>query len=134
MKNIIPFVNVVFYTLALNWIYKIHEHSCMCAQDWRKQYMYAFYIFALIFNLLLIGINFKKDLLSVAKMLIPFIIVSSIVYAGVALSYVVDLKKKGCSCSAGPQRNMIFWLTLIQTVVIGILLIYASSVIFRATI
>lgn len=134
MKNIIPFVNVVFYGLALNWIKNLHSHSCMCAEDWRRQYMYAFYIFALIFNCVLIGINFKKDLLSLAKMLIPFVIISSIVYAAVALSYVVDLRRKGCSCSAGPQRNLVFWLTLIQTVVIGILLIYASSVIFRATI
>lgn len=133
MLNILPFVNIVFYAMALKWTYSLHEDKCMCAQDWRKQYMYAFYVLAVLFNGLLIGTLFNKGLLSIAKMLVPFVIVSSIVYAGVALSYIVDLKRKGCSCSAGPQRDLIFWLSLIQTVIIGILLVYASSVIFRAT-
>jgi hypothetical protein len=133
MKNIIPFVNILFYGLALKWIHSLHAHDCMCAKDWRQQYMYGFYILALVFNGLLIGRLIKENLLTLVKMLIPFMIVSSIVYAAVALSYVVDLKRTGCSCSGGPQRNLVFWLSLIQTIAIGILLIYASSVIYRTT-
>jgi hypothetical protein len=36
----------------------------------------------------------------------------SLMYVGVALSYVVDLRKKECECFEGDESRMLFWGTL----------------------
>ena len=49
----------------------------------------------------------------------PLMSLATVVYAGISLSYFVDLRKRECSCSAGPQARLMYIISFIQVVLIG---------------
>jgi len=114
-------INIVFFSLALNWVNKMHSKHCVCAEEWRLDFIKAYFIISTVWNALLLLSVFKPALLiSLIKYLVIPVMVLTILYAGVGLSYYVDLKKKQCECSAGSQRNMMYILAIIQVVSIGL--------------
>ena len=49
----------------------------------------------------------------------PLMSLATIVYAGISLSYFIDLRKRDCVCSAGPQAKFMYIISFIQVVLIG---------------
>ena len=89
--------------------------------------MKAFFITGLIGSLFVIAAIFKKSLWPpITKYWNPIMTLATILYAGIALSYFVDLQKKDCKCALGPQEKFMYIMSIIQVIFIG------SSVAFNA--
>lgn len=120
----LPFINViniVFFSLALNWVNKMHSKHCVCAEEWRLDFIKAYFVIMTIWNaILLISVFSPTTQNSLIKYLGVPMILFTILYAGIGLSYYVDLKKKQCECSAGGQRNMMYIMAIIQVISIGL--------------
>lgn len=121
-KFIIPgsLINIIFYSLALKWTVEMRTHDCKCAKEWRLQYMNAYFIMAIVGSLLSISAVFRKQLFPlIFKYWLPLMGLASVLYGGIGLSYLVDLKKK-CECAKGAQMNFMYVMAIIQVILIGL--------------
>jgi hypothetical protein len=122
-KIVIPasLVNIIFYSLALKWTVGLRTHDCKCAKEWRLQYMNAYFIMAIFGSLLTIAAVFRKQLFPlIFKYWVPLMALATVLYGGIGLSYLVDLKKKKCDCARGAQMNFMYVLAIIQVITIGL--------------
>jgi hypothetical protein len=122
-KIVIPasLVNIIFYSLALKWTVGLRTHDCKCAKEWRLQYMNAYFIMAIFGSLLTITAVFRKQLFPlIFKYWVPVMALATVLYGGIGLSYLVDLKKKKCECARGAQMNFMYILAIIQVITIGL--------------
>ena len=122
-RVIIPasLVNIIFYSLALKWTVGLRTHDCKCAKEWRLQYMNAYFIMAIFGSLLTITAVFRKQLFPlIFKYWVPVMGLATVLYGGIGLSYLVDLKKKKCDCARGAQMNFMYIMAIIQVITIGL--------------
>ena len=122
-KIVIPasLVNIIFYSLALKWTVGLRTHDCKCAKEWRLQYMNAYFIMAIFGSLLTIAAVFRKQLFPlIFKYWVPLMALATVLYGGIGLSYLVDLKKKKCECARGAQMNFMYIMAIIQVITIGL--------------
>ena len=122
-RIIIPasLINIIFYSLALKWTVNLQVNQCKCAQEWRLKYMNAYFIMAIVGSLLTITALFKKQLIPlIFKYWLPLMALATVLYGGIGLSYLVDLKKKNCECAKGAQMNFMYVLAIIQVITIGL--------------
>lgn len=116
----VPFITILFYSAALKWISELHGKHCTCAEEWRLKYMKAFFITGLIGSVIVIVAIFKKSLwVPIIKYWNPFMTLVTVLYAGIALSYFVDLQKKDCKCALGTQEKFMYIMSIIQVIAIG---------------
>lgn len=114
-------INIIFYSLALKWTVGIRTHDCKCAQEWRLQYMSFYFIMAITGSLLTIAGVFKKQLFPlIFKYWLPVMGVATVLYAGIGLSYLVDLYKKNCECAEGAQMKFMYIMAIIQVITTGL--------------
>ncbi len=122
-RLIIPasLVNIIFYSLALKWTTGLQVSDCKCAKEWRLQYMNAYFIMAIVGSLLTIVALFRKQLFPLLfKYWVPLMTLASVLYAGIGLSYLVDLYKRKCKCAQGAQMRFMYVLAIIQVIVFGL--------------
>ena len=122
-KIVIPasLINIIFYSLALKWTVGLQVHNCKCAKEWRLQYMNAYFVMAIFGSLLTIAAVFRKQLFPlIFKYWVPVMALATVLYGGIGLSYLVDLKKKKCDCARGAQMNFMYVLAIIQVITIGL--------------
>ena len=114
-------VNIIFYSLALKWTVGLRTRDCKCAKEWRLQYMNAYFIMAIFGSLLTITAVFRKQLFPlIFKYWVPVMMLASVLYGGIGLSYLVDLKKKKCECARGAQMNFMYVMAIIQVIALGL--------------
>lgn len=114
-------INIIFYSLALKWTVNLQVNQCKCAKEWRLQYMNAYFIMAIVGSLLSISAVFRKQLFTlIFKYWLPLMGLASVLYGGIGLSYLVDLKKKKCECAKGAQMNFMYVMAIIQVILIGL--------------
>jgi len=83
--------------------------------------MNAYFVMAIFGSLLTITAVFKKQLFPlIFKYWVPVMGLASVLYAGIGLSYLVDLKKKKCECAGGAQMNFMYVMAIIQVILIGL--------------
>lgn len=122
--KLVPFISILFYTASLAWINNLHSHDCTCAEEWRLRYMKAYFSFGLLLSVATIISIFKHNWMKIInKYITPAMFLFTFVYAIIALSYFVDLRKKQCGCSAGAQQNFMYIMSIVQ--VIGIFMMFA---------
>jgi hypothetical protein len=115
MKSIVPLVNILFYGLALSWVLRLESKDCDCSANWRRTYMKYFFVAVILFQAaLMTGIS--KDLV---KMMGGPIGIASLVYLYVTITYVQKLKETGCSCSAGYQQTVLYWMAVVQAALLA---------------
>lgn len=44
--------SVVLNLIALSWIISVEKRGCACLQDWRRQYLKYWYVFAIVLTIL----------------------------------------------------------------------------------
>jgi hypothetical protein len=117
-----PLLNIIFYSLALDWVRKIHKRECRCAEEWRLDFIKAYFITAILWTALIIFMSFVKPsgIPVLFKYGGPLFSIWTVVYAGIALSYFVNLMKRKCECSAGGQRNFMYVMAIIQIISFGL--------------
>ena len=114
-------LNVIFLSAGIRWIKEQYSKDCTCAQDWRLRYMSAYLMIGVVFNIigfssLVLRRNWK---IVFEKYLVPVMSLLTVAYVSMSLSYFVDLQKKDCDCSKGPQERFMYYISFIQVIVVG---------------
>ena len=119
---------IVFSAIVLSWILK-SEKKCDCSQDWRRDYIKYFNIVAIVFAVVQLTARsfFREKIMSALNK--PLFLkgtlgvatvygLAALVNAGSILTYIPDLKKKGCDCATEDdwRDNFIFWYMIIALV------------------
>lgn len=112
----IPLVTILLLAGNLRWIQHLEKDECDCSRDPRRTVIKYFYMLAIAVALAEAWVSFNPGRQSdfVERFVTGPFLVMSLAYVGVALSYVVDLRKKECACFEGQQARMLFWVTLAQ--------------------
>jgi hypothetical protein len=83
--------------------------------------MSFYFIMAITGSLLSIAGVFKKQLFPlIFKYWLPVMGVATVLYAGIGLSYLVDLYKKKCECAEGAQMKFMYIMAIIQVITTGL--------------
>ena len=119
---------IAFSSIVLSWVLK-NEKKCECGQDWRRDYIKYFNIVVIVLAVMQLTARsfFKGQILGALnkplfmKGLLGFATVyglAALVNVGSILSYIPDLKKKGCDCAIEDdwRDNFIFWYMIIGLV------------------
>jgi hypothetical protein len=130
---------IAFSSIVLSWILK-NEKKCECGQDWRRDYIKYFNIvvIALMVMQLTARSFFKQQIMGALnkplfmKGLLGFATVyglAALVNVGSILTYIPDLKKKGCGCAIEDdwRDNFIFWYMIIGLVLASTMLLVAAG-------
>lgn len=115
MKTAVPLINILFYGLALSWVLNLEGKDCSCSEDWRRTYMKYFFVAVILFQAALLA-DVSKD---VVKMFGGPVGIASLVYLYVTITYVQKLRQSGCTCAAGYQQTILYWMAVIQAALLA---------------
>lgn len=98
-----------WYSYALRWLMDMKE--CECARnDWRRIYLQYFFMFMMsLMFLTLLNIIPSIKLVTAVSVLTPFIV----------MTYTGHLRSSMCECSTARQRDIMYWVSVLQ--IIGII-------------
>lgn len=127
---------IAFSAIVLSWILK-NEKKCECGQDWRRDYIKYFNIVVIVFMVMNLTARsfFREQIMGALnkplflKGLLGFATVyglAALVNAGSILTYIPDLKKKGCDCAIEDdwRDNFIFWYMIISLVLASTMILF----------
>ena len=127
---------IAFSAIVLSWILK-NEKKCECGQDWRRDYIKYFNIAVIVFMVMNLTARsfFREQIMGALnkplflKGLLGFATVyglAALVNAGSILTYIPDLKKKGCDCAIEDdwRDNFIFWYMIISLVLASTMILF----------
>jgi hypothetical protein len=127
---------IAFSAIVLSWILK-SEKKCDCSQDWRRDYIKYFNIAVIVFMVMNLTARsfFREQIMGALnkplflKGLLGFATVyglAALVNAGSILTYIPDLKKKGCDCAIEDdwRDNFIFWYMIISLVLASTMILF----------
>lgn len=108
-------LGLVVQSIILSWVNKL-ERKCECSADWRRDYIKYFTIAMIIYGVA--GALAPKQILNMP--LVAIVGLASIVNLGSILSYIPNLKKKGCDCATENdwRDNFIFWWSLLSVILV----------------
>lgn len=107
---------IFFLIGAIHWLQRISD-SCDCSKDWRRTYLFYYYYFAILLNI--VSIQYPGPRL----MALMFLLTT--VGASITLSYLVDMRKKQCRC-LGANEKILFAIAVAQVILTGGTLAYLS--------
>ena len=114
---------LVLQGIVLSWINKL-ERKCKCSEDWRRDYIKYYSIILIVTSLLSASGFHPKN--------VPLFVViglAGLVNLGSILSYIPDLKKKGCDCAIEDdwRDNFIFWYMIIGLVLASTMVLVSAG-------
>jgi len=112
----------------LNYVYKLHQIGCTCAEDWRRNVIMYFIIFLIIVFLLRISGVLDNKILTPFIMTIYFIL--TIGFVMIVYHYIHDLKTKHCDCSQSNARTLLEYINYIQIALLSIVIILMVHTMF----
>jgi hypothetical protein len=108
-------IQIGLYIAFLVYLGKLEQIGCACALNWRRQFIIAFIVVALVWTLVTIVMTpFKNVYLAV--LLAAF----SLAFVVIAIQYVNKLKKDKCECSEHLTREVLYyyaWVSVILTAI-----------------
>jgi hypothetical protein len=113
MHHVAPLVNIFFNSLALSWVLNLEKNSCGCSVNWRRDYMKYFFM-----AMIAVQIALLRDP-QLSRVLAGPVAVATAMYLYVTISYVQSLRHTACSCTAGRQRTVMYWMALIQSALLA---------------
>jgi hypothetical protein len=120
-------INAIFigiWLYILNYMYKLHQIGCTCAEDWRRKAIMYYIIFLFIlFVIRITGILSQQMMMFIS----PILFLITIAFIIIIFQYIRDLKAKLCTCSESTARTVLEIINYIQMAFVLLLLI---SIIF----
>jgi hypothetical protein len=110
---ILPLFTFLLLAGNLKWITHLEKSDCECSQDRRRTFIKYYYMLAIGSVLAEAWASFNPaHAETIDRFISTPMLGVALAYVGVALSYVVDLRKKECECFEGDEARMLFWGTL----------------------
>lgn len=127
---IIDIVFIGIWLYILNYMYKLHQIGCTCAEDWRRKAIMYYIIFLLIiFVIRITGILSQQVMMFIS----PIMLMITIAFIIIIFQYIRDLKAKLCTCSESTARTLLEIINYLQIAVVSILLLCIIFVILNIT-
>lgn len=115
------------YIAFLVYLGKLEETGCACALNWRRQFIIAFIVFALVWTLAsLVMPPFKN--LYLAILLTAF----RLAFIVIAIQYINKLKKDKCECSEHLTREILYYYAWIAIILAAVALFSVLAVLLVA--
>jgi len=108
-------IQIGLYIAFLVYLGKLEQIGCACALNWRRQFIIAFIVVALVWTLVTIVMTPFKNVY-IAVLLAAF----SLAFVVIAIQYVNKLKKDKCECSEHLTREVLYyyaWVSVILTAI-----------------
>ena len=102
-------IGIFFLIGAVHWLQRITD-TCECSNDWRRTYLFYYYYLAILLNIL--AIQYQN------KYLVGLMFALTTAGAAITLSYLVDMRKKQCTC-LGSNEKILFGISIAQVIVTG---------------
>lgn len=103
------------YIAFLVYLGKLEQTGCECALNWRRQFIIAFIVVALVWTLATVVMTpFNNVYLAV------LLTVFRLAFIVIAIQYVHKLKKDKCECSENLTREILYyyaWIAVILTAI-----------------
>jgi hypothetical protein len=112
---VVPLVAILLTLGNLAWIRRLEAIGCECSNDKRRDVMKYFYYFALLAHAADAWSTFNHRHRETVQ---GPLLVASLAYIGVALSYTVDVQRSECACFEGREARVFMWMTILQMFVI----------------
>lgn len=136
-------IYIVLMLIILDYIRKLESTGCVCAADWRRDYINWYVIIVLVWYFIQLIATLFGDLKIFTTItgygFIPFVIgIMTILFVVLSYGYVNRLKEEKCKCSEAMGRTVlqivtwwyiVVWALIFVALLIGIM--SAMSVAFR---
>lgn len=128
LSAVIVFACVFAFNLwVLSVVTRMERVGCVCARDWRLQFVHTYTIFALVWSVALVVLGLtgviNHPVVQVANTIAS---VLSIVNLALALQYISRLRETRCACSESVQRTV--WEALLWVRVAAIALLFVVAI------
>jgi hypothetical protein len=114
---------IALYIVFLVYLHKLEKIGCDCALNWRRNYIIAFIVFSLTWN---VATMFSPSLRY--NLLIAIIVFAlALMFLIVTIQYVNKLKKDKCECSKDLTREIMLyysWIILIVSLIIAAFIVF----------
>lgn len=101
--------------IGLLWISKLKKESCLCSENWMRDYINFYYIFIITYTFVMLIYSFVYgQKLNIFIML--FIILFNITSYFIIIYYINMLKYKNCNCSESIKREILYIWYIIQVI------------------
>ena len=117
-------VVLVLNAVCLSYIYKLEKTGCPCAASPYRNFLKGYMIFAIAYLVLMILLTgaFAKG--GVAQVVIDVLFtLATVVFFILAIVYIRRLVQEKCACSEDVRREVLFYWSIIQLSLMGIVII-----------
>jgi flagellar biosynthesis protein FlhB len=130
-------VGVVLMLLTYMYITKLERINCACAEHPYKNFMKNYIIFAVIFLAITAFmppsqvVGMAGETCGIVYAVITWVYnIATIVFFVYALQYVRFLVREKCQCSEDIRREVLYWWSIIELVILSILVLLPFLIVF----
>lgn len=112
--------SIALSTWILVYTFKLEKDKCECSLGWKHQYIQALLIISMILPVIsLLTSTFKYGFI-----IDVCIVLLSLIYIPVVFTYIRDMEKSQCGCSADPARTALKVINYINIASISLLILF----------
>lgn len=135
--SLISIIGVVLMAVTYSYINKLERIKCVCAEHPHRKFIKKYLIFALVFLTVTafvppsVVVGTVGPLYAFVYMVVNWIyVVSTVVFFIFALRYVRYLVQEKCKCSEDIRREVLYWWSVVELVILSILVLLPFLMIF----
>jgi len=110
----------------LFWLARLEKMGCECAMDWRRKFI----MFYLCFLIVSMFARFVWASMFEIPMVALIMFALAFVNIGIVMQYIQKLKRDNCECSESLWKTVMYYLTLINAIMIAIAILFAMFLVF----
>lgn len=119
----------IFYMLIIKYLKHLEEIGCECAMTFKRKYILYFncvnlVLFILSLTEIMSVFKKNKNLYSIFRTIYLVSLILNIVYT---IQYVNELKRNNCDCSEDIRRDVMYYFSIIDAIIIFISFVVTIS-------
>jgi hypothetical protein len=120
---LLSLIACILQILILNYLIKLEQDGCACAMDYKRTYILAF----MIINFIITFISLFSDIFinptTAVNLFLIILGIGSIINIVFIIQYVAMLKNKQCNCSESVYRDIMYYWSIIDAILLGMILL-----------
>lgn len=126
MINIGSLIVLALYLWIFIFLVNLKSVKCVCALNWKHDYIVGFIGFVLLFNLYLLLVDKTKRQFTSTHIIMAFLIVAAaILNIVLMIQYTLEIQKKKCECADKFSLSVMQFLAFFQIFTIAFVVILA---------
>lgn len=130
-------VGLVLMALTYTYMDKLEKINCECAEHPYKKFIKNYIIFAILFLLVTTFLPPSRvvgmfgPLYALVYVVVKWVyVIATFIFFVYALMYVRYLAKEKCKCSEDIRRDVLYWWSVLEVIIFGVLVILPFLVMF----